>query len=303
MRKLLFLIAVIFCSCQSNKKENLKINSELNLPLQPYFSDIQDNDVKLGAPVYGDWLYSHPEKGQSFAQFMNSKHVVPTKENNIIYLQPIGNFDSQQVKQIELVRHYLEVFFQLETKVLKSTSNDIIPKHARRIGDVGQEQFLAGYILDSVLKKEKPEKGIALMAITEKDLYPKPEWNYVFGLASYRDKIAVSSIHRLYDKTAKGADFNLCLERLLKICSHEIGHMFGLHHCVEVNCVMNGTNSLVETDEHSLRLCSVCQRKLNSGFKYDNEKRLTELEKYFKENNLSEGLALMKKDIEKIKNR
>ncbi|WP_427872591.1 reprolysin-like metallopeptidase [Flavobacterium sp. MMS24-S5] len=201
-----------------------------------------------------------------------------------------------QVKQIELVRQYLQIFFQLETKVLKDVSNAIIPNNARRIGDVGQEQFLAGYILTDVLKKEKPNKGVALMAITEKDLYPKPEWNYVFGLASYRDKIAVSSMYRMQ----KEADFNLSLDRLLKICSHEIGHMFGLHHCIEANCVMNGTNSMVETDRHSLRLCSLCQRKLNSGLKYDNKKRLLELEKYFKENKLKEGLELMEKDLKSI---
>jgi archaemetzincin len=301
MRKLLLLVFVILCSCQSNKKENSesisKANPELNLPPDPYFAEIKVNDVKLNEPVFGDWLYSHKEKGQTFEQFLNSKHILPTKEENIIYLQPIGKFNAAQLKQIELVRQYLQIFFQLETKILKAVSNDIIPNNARRIGDVGQEQFLAGYILENVLKKEEPHKRIALMAITEKDLYPKPEWNYVFGLASYRDKIAVSSIYRMQNE----ADFKLCLERLLKICSHEIGHMFGLHHCIVASCVMNGTNSMIETDEHSVRLCSLCQRKLNVGFKYDNVKRLKELEIYFKENNLAEGLVLMKKDIEKTK--
>jgi archaemetzincin len=297
MKKLLFLVLIIFFSCQSNKKENVNSNSKPIPPPEPYFTDIQVNDVKLGTPAYGDWLFSHKEKGQSFEQFINSKHVVPTKEENIIYLQPIGKFDTVQIKQIELVRQYLQLFFQLETVVLKDISNDIIPKHAKRIGDMEQEQFLAGYILDSVLKKEKPNKRIALMAITEKDLYPKPEWSFVFGLASYRDKIAVSSIYRMQ----KEADFNLCLDRFSKICSHEIGHMFGLHHCIEANCVMNGTNSMSETDSHSIRLCSLCQRKLNSGLKYDNLKRLKDLEKYFKENNLNEGLALMKKDIQTLK--
>ncbi|MNF70987.1 Peptidase family M54 [compost metagenome] len=300
MKKLLLLFLVVLCSCQSDKKENLTPKSQSNpeeiLPLQPYFTDIKINDVKLGEPVFGEWLYSHKEKGQSFKQFIKTPHVVPSKEENIIYLKPIGKFDSVQLKQIELVRQYLQIFFQLETKVLENVSNDIIPDNARRIGDVGQEQFLAGYILNNVLKEEKPHKGIALMAITEKDLYPKPEWNYVFGLASYRDKIAVSSIHRMQQE----ADFNLCLDRLLKICSHEIGHMFGLHHCINANCVMNGTNSMPETDTHSIRLCSLCQRKLNSGFKYDNKKRLIELEKYFKENNLAEGTELMKKDLKSI---
>ncbi|MEG1023061.1 archaemetzincin family Zn-dependent metalloprotease [Flavobacterium plurextorum] len=300
MKKLVLLVFVFFCSCHSNKKEENNSKSQLNsqqiLPPQPYFLDIKVNDVKLGEPVFGDWLFSHKEKGQSFEQFVRTKHVVPTKEEDIIYLKPIGQFNSSQLKQIELVRQYLQIFFQLETKVLENASNDIIPNHARRIGDVGQEQFLAGYILTDVLKEESPDKRIALMAITEKDLYPKPEWNYVFGLASYRDKIAVSSIYRMQ----KEADFNLCLDRLLKICSHEIGHMFGLHHCIEVNCVMNGTNSMVETDRHSIRLCSLCQRKLNTGFKYDNVKRLKELEKYFKDNNLAEGLQVTKKDLKSI---
>ncbi|KAF2331551.1 Zn-dependent protease [Flavobacterium nitrogenifigens] len=301
MKKLLLLVFIILLSCQSDKKEktNLKIQSvpQQILPPQPYFVDIKVNDVKLGKPAYGDWLFSHKEKGQSFEQFVRTKHVVPTKEENIIYLQPIGKFNLMQIKQIELVRQYLQIFFQLETKVLGSVSNDIIPNHARRMGDVGQEQFLAGCILTDVLKEENPSKRIALMAITEKDLYPKPEWNYVFGLASYRDKIAVSSMYRMQ----KEADFNLGLERLLKICSHEIGHMFGLYHCIEASCVMNGTNSMIETDSHSIRLCSLCQRKLNSGFNYDNVKRLKELKEYFKENNLDEGLMLMEKDFKSIK--
>ncbi|QLC65660.1 Zn-dependent protease [Flavobacterium sp. LPB0248] len=300
MKKLLLLVFVIFMSCQSDKKEKINLKTESVpqqiLSPQPYFVDIKVNDVKLGKPSFGDWLFSHKENGQSFEQFIRTKHVVPTKEENIIYLQPIGKFNSLQVKQIELVRQYLQIFFQLETKVLKDVSNDIIPNNARRIGDVGQEQFLAGYILTDVLKEEKPDKGVALMAITEKDLYPKPEWNYVFGLASYRDKIAVSSMYRMQ----KEADFNLGLERLLKICSHEIGHMFGLHHCIEANCVMNGTNSMIETDRHFVRLCSLCQRKLNSGFKYDNVKRLKELEKYFRDNQLTSGVELMEKDLKRI---
>jgi len=286
MKKALLLALVVLFSCNSKKND--------------YFDTISENDVKLFPPKPGDWLYSYKEKGQTFEQFKSSKHIIPTKENNIIYLQPMGQFDSLQVKQIELVREYLSIFFQLESKTLNTVSNDVIPKHARRIGQEEHEQFLAGFILDSVLKKEKPKNGIGLMALTEVDLYPKPEWNYVFGLASYRDRIAVSSIYRLQDKSLKGADFNLCLDRLLKICSHEIGHMFGLHHCIDADCVMNGTNSLEETDEHTLRLCSNCQRKLNSGLKYDNKKRLFELEKYFKKNKLTEGLQLMGKDLKSI---
>ena len=284
MKKITLLIIIIFCSCSKQKETE-------------YFDQIEKNDTQLAKPVEGDWLYSHKEKGQSFDQFINSKHIVPTGESNIIYIRPIGNFNSLQNKQIELLRQYLEIFFQLKTKTLETVSNDVIPESARRIGYENNQQFLAGYILDNVLKKDKPLNRIALMGLTEVDLYPKPEWNFVFGLASYRDKVGVSSIYRLQDGKLTSENFNLCLSRLLKISSHEIGHMFGLHHCITADCVMNGSNSMSETDKSSIRLCSVCQRKLNSGIKYDNKKRLTELEKYFEKNNLIPELQLIKKDI------
>ncbi|MEA9414961.1 archaemetzincin [Flavobacterium sp. PL02] len=287
MKYLSLLILLFFYSCNVNKEDQ-------------YFDDIADNDVKLSRPVEGEWLFTHKEKGQSFEQFINSRHVIPTNNSNIIYIRPIGDFNALQKKQIELVREYLEIFFQLKTKTLEKLSNDIIPSSARRIGHEDNEQFLAGYILDSVLKKEKPLNRIALMALTEVDLYPKPEWNYVFGLASYRDKIGVSSIYRLQDEVLTPTNFDLCLSRLLKTCSHEIGHMFGLYHCIEADCVMNGTISLPETDNSTIRLCSSCQRKLNSSIKYDNKKRLIELEKYFEHVKLNDATQLMKKDLEKI---
>ncbi|MGO4773276.1 archaemetzincin [Flavobacterium sp. W22_SRS_FK3] len=284
MKKITLLIFIIFCSC-SKQKEN------------EYFELTKKNDIELGKPVEGEWLYSHKEKGQSFEQFLNSKHIVPTSESNIIYIRPIGSFNSLQNKQIELLREYLEIYFQLKTKTLETVSNDVIPESSRRIGYENNQQFLAGYILDNVLKKDKPLNRIALMGLTEVDLYPKPEWNFVFGLASYRDKVGVSSIYRLQDGKLTSDNFNLCLSRILKISSHEIGHMFGLHHCITADCVMNGTNSMSETDKSSIRLCSVCQRKLNSGIKYDNKKRLTDLEQYFERNNLIPELQLIKKDI------
>ncbi len=287
MRKLFLLGIVLFYSCNSSKEN-------------PYFEGVKANDVALSTPAPGEWLYDHEEKGQDFEQFLKSKHIIPTKEANIIYIKPIGNFTALQNKQIELVREYLQIFFQLETKISEKASNDIIPDHARRIGKENQEQFLAGFILDSILKKEKPLNRIALMGLTEVDLYPSSQWNFVFGLASYTQKIGVSSIYRLQDENLTEANFNLCLTRLSKVCSHEIGHMFGMHHCITANCVMNGTNSLEETDQSTIRLCSVCQRKLNSSIKYDNEKRLKELAAFFRRNNLMRELQLMKKDLASI---
>lgn len=301
MKKITLFLLVLLCSCNKEKTKETPKETPKEIPQEaPYFKHIKSNDVKLAKPVYGDWLFSRKEKGQTFEQYFNSKHIVPTKEANIIYIRPIGNFNALQKKQIQLTNEYLEIYFQLKTKTLEPISNDVVPNSARRMIAEGHEQLLAGYLLNDILKKEKPLNRIALMGLSELDLYPKPEWNYVFGLASYRDKIGVSSIYRLQDGKLTSENFNLCLSRLLKISSHEIGHMFGLYHCTNADCVMNGTNSMEETDRHSIRLCSVCQRKLNSCIPYDNEKRLTDLEKYFKKNDLIDASDLMKKDIDVI---
>ena len=44
--------------------------------------------------------------------------------------------------------------------------------------------------------------------------------------------------------------------------------MFGLRHCTEYQCTMNGSNSLDESDRRPLRLCPPCLKKLawNTGF-------------------------------------
>lgn len=263
-----------------------------------YFETIAFNDVKLSAtPQPGSWRYNHDEKFQHFEDFQKSEKIKPGPGKNTIYLQPIGDFDALQQKEIELTKDYLKIYFQLETKILPVVPNSIFPKAVKRIFKGGQEQVLAGYVLDSVLIKSKPKDAVVLMGITERDLFPKPEWNYVFGFASYENAVGVTSIYRFTNGLLTDSNFNESLTRLIKISSHEIGHMFGISHCLNANCVMNGTNTLPETDFHYARACSLCQRKLNSSIPYDNRKRLLELKSFFEKNHLNSELARTEKDI------
>ncbi|UFH33570.1 archaemetzincin [Chryseobacterium sp. C-71] len=281
---LYFSILVFILSCQN--KENT------------YFQSIAVNDVKLSRPHSSEWRYNHKEKFQTFDDFKKLKKIKPEAAKNIIYLQPIGEFNDLQEKQIKFTKEYLKIYFQLETKILPTISNEIFPKNIRRISKNGQEQILAGYVLDSVLIKRKPKDAVVLMGITERDLFPKPEWNYVFGLASYQKGVGVTSIYRFADgNNLSESKFNKSLERLIKISSHEIGHMFGISHCLNANCVMNGTNNLSETDAHFARACSLCQYKLNSSLKYDDKKRLLELKKFFEENSFNAELSRAEKDL------
>ncbi|CAM2944416.1 Zn-dependent protease [Chryseobacterium flavum] len=283
---LLFYVSILILlfSCQKQKKT--------------YYESIALNDIKLSSsPKPGSWQYNHEEHFQTFADFQKLKKIKPVPGKGTIYLQPIGQFDKLQKKEIILIQHYLKTYFQLETKVLSVLSNTIFPEKVKRISKEGQEQVLAGYVLDSILIKRKPKDAIVLMGITEKDLFPLPEWNYVFGLASYKDGVGVTSIYRFADGQLTDSNFNKSLLRLIKISSHEIGHMFGISHCLNANCVMNGTNSLSETDYHLARACSLCQRKLNSSIHYDNKKRLHELKDFFEEQHLNTEFSLAQQDL------
>ncbi|SFN85090.1 archaemetzincin [Chryseobacterium oleae] len=266
-----------------------------------YIETIALNDVQLPKAKPGDWRYSRDEKFQTFDDFQKLKKIKPEPGKNTIYLQPIGEFNELQKKEIELTREYLSKYFQLQTKVLPVLSNTIFPKTARRIFKDGQEQILAGYVLDSILVKRKPKDAVVFMGITEKDLYPRPEWNYVFGIASYQDGVGVTSMYRFANGGLSDSNFNESLERLIKVSSHEIGHMFGLNHCLNANCVMNGTNTLPETDFHFARACSLCQQKLNSSIQYDPKKRLLDLKHFFEKQHLNSELSRAELDLQLLK--
>ncbi|KPE49705.1 archaemetzincin [Chryseobacterium indologenes] len=287
-RLTLYAILLIFLfSCQKKDKS--------------YPETIAINDVKLTDPRPGSWRYNHDEKFQKLEDFQNSKKIIPEPGKNIIYLQPIGSFNQLQQKELQLTREYLNAYYQLETKILPALPNSIIAQTAKRISKEGHEQVLASYVLNNILIKRKPKDGVVLMGITERDLYPRPEWNYVFGFASYEDGAGVTSLYRFANGNLTESNFNESLLRLMKISSHEIGHMFGISHCLNANCVMSGTNSLSETDFHFARACSLCQQKMNSSIRYDPEKRLTELKKFFENQDLNAELTRAEADWNLLK--
>ncbi len=295
MKYPLLLIAVLLQCCHPGGKRDFK-----NITDSEYFTAIKANDIKLAPPEKGEWLYEHQERGQTFAQYKNENIVRISSERFVIYLMPLGEFDQLQMKLLESTREYLSIFFQQKVILEHPVSDSFISGSARRTRENGNVQLLAPYIMDSFLRKKIPINGVTLLAITEKDLFPSADWNYVFGLASYAERIGVSSLFRLQGKKLDSSNYQNCLSRLINVCSHETGHMFSLNHCIYAKCVMNGSNNLYETDMSPNRLCSECQQKLFWNFHYNNIKRLEDLNTYFKKNKLERDLNLSGKDLDAL---
>ena len=103
------------------------------------------------------------------------------------------------------------------------------------------------------------------------DIYPRPSWNFVFGLANLTARTGVFSFIR-YDPRFWDIDHperdKVLLRNSCGVMVHEIGHMFGIKHCIYFNCIMNGSNSYDESCRQLRFLCPVCLRKLQAAIRF-----------------------------------
>lgn len=258
----------------------------------------------LPEPAFGDWLQQHPERGQTFEQFVQSKPLRPGGRRDKIYLQPLGAF-GEDAPAFDLLERFAEAFFALEVEVLQVSRFEDGPRVASRLEtwERKQRQYLTGDILKR-LGKQVPRDAYAVLGITLEDLYPGPNWNYVFGTATLRNRVGIYSFAR-YDPAFYGeprpADWRrLVLRRSCKVLAHETGHMFGIHHCTAFHCLMNGSNHLQEADARPLHLCPVDLRKLHHSVGFDPVERYRKLLAFSEEVGFQDEAAWLRKRIGSI---
>lgn len=242
----------------------------------------------------GDWLTEHPEDGQSLAQHqVDCKPVV----GRTVYLIVTSELEENEAARaaVDRLAPLLAAHFQLPVKRLPAMSAEVAGRSERE-RDFGV-QWLTTDILEA-LAQQRPADAAAVMAITTVDLYPDPSWNFVFGQASYDERVGVMSLARSGDFETEGA---LVMERTYATAMHEVGHMFQLQHCVAWECPMNGSNHREEADARPLEPCPHCLAKLMLATGLDPKKRWTELRAAFEAAGVSRGVEEIDRELAAVR--
>jgi archaemetzincin len=238
----------------------------------------------MPAPGDRDWLSVHPERGQTYADFIASGPLVPDAQRRVLALLPLGEPSPGVSPPEELLRDALATFYGLPARLLPRVSLTEIEVKSRINENSGKLQLFTPHIL-AHLEKRLPDDAFALAAVTATDLYPDEAWNFVFGQASLRKRVGVFSFARydpaFFDEPRSPGDEEIILRRMLKVLIHEVGHMFGLRHCIYFLCLMNGSNHIDEADARPLAVCPVCLRKLQRSIGFDVALRYEALERFY----------------------
>ena len=262
-----------------------------------------DDFAPIPRPEPGEWLAVHREKGQTFDEFRRSPGHRPDATRRVIYLQPLGEFAADSSPPLGEIQAYAAAFFQMEVKVLPVFLPDEAQFEPRQNPHSSRRQVRSTRVMD-FLATRLPADAYCLLGLTMEDLYPAPSWNYVFGQASLAERVGVYSFAR-YDPAFFGEtrpkDYgDLILRRSCSVLTHEIGHTFGLPHCIYFSCLLNGCNSLEEADATPQHLCPVCLRKLQHSIGFDAVIRYEELASFYRRHHWSAEANWVYRQLAKV---
>ncbi len=85
----------------------------------------------------------------------------------------------------------------------------------------------------------------------------------VYGLARPGSKVAVVSSERLKNEFyGLPPSDDYLIERLSKEGAHELGHLHGLKHCNEEDCIMYSPKTLDDLERKKRDLCEICHASI-----------------------------------------
>ena len=127
----------------------------------------------------------------------------------------------------------------------------------------GRKQIDAQVLLDSIQAyKHRHAMKDPLLLVVHQDLFKNGN-SFVFGLARQSVGAAVVSTARLSNEYygRDGNDDDL-IDRITKEGAHEVGHLLGLDHCHDRECIMFKPDTLDELDRKKKAFCNKCSEQL-----------------------------------------
>lgn len=278
-------------------------------PKQFSYATSDESDFeKMPKKRRGDWLFHFPESRQDFSEYVNSQPVQVTGERRIMVFQPVGVLSEQEQQFIKKGVFFAGIWLDIPTRLQRELP---LPKEGwQRTKEFPWQdrpviQYRTDYFLKYLLPPRLPPDAVCYLAVTNVDLYPDDSWNFVFGQATLFKRVGVYSLIRYFPKfwgeEETQSSQQITLRRICKVLTHEAGHMFGLGHCVDYLCNMNGSNSLEESDRRPLRLCPLCLKKLQWNRKFDIIDRYEKLLSFFGKNGLKQEQSWTAKRLQSIR--
>lgn len=174
-----------------------------------------------------------------------------------LYLVPLGTVDRDAMTAIA---SRLESNFGLTLRRMEPWPEPLYAFDAQR------KQFSSIPILRDLVAR-CPADATRLLAVTEMDLFI-PMLSFIFGQAQLNGTIAMVSLARLRQEYY-GLPMHprLLAARAIKETLHELGHSFGLIHCLNPACPMSLSTNIRQVDAKGDAFCASCQVFLHESLR------------------------------------
>lgn len=231
---------------------------------------------------------------KSLVDYINSNPNRLDSIRKVVYILPFGNMKPEVEEIIRDEIAYLEIFLQLPVKVLDRVPYEQIKQiedintrlvsesdyrhFSKKKGEIGslREQIEARSFINNYLIHNKPDDAIAVLGITEHDIY-NPNYNYLFGSSSLKDGVGLVSTFRLIDY---GRDTK---HNIRKVASKQIVNMFSIKNVKDYVCLLNFHNSEMELRRGEFKISPGALEKLKYNIGFDYYERFEQLEEFWRQ--------------------